>query len=285
MRSLQAREGEDDLQAETKSMPQSESEEVAETDRTKIKGGYAMRHVSIVDRIKEHKTTIIQIVVVVAIVVVVSAIMTPMLAPSKSAYNTAIASLQSDMVRVGAHINTLGTNLTDQITALKRDTSQIGIIGTTTATNSHDIDTLQAWVDGAEARITTVEAQNSLPEGYLTGTVGNYTLHAKCSEAGNFTANVHLVYSPPVISDNTSTQDETLQAFYGSINWTAPMVRDYVPTLTYNSTAWQVSQVWFNIGTFAMTANNETAVDIIFSGLNSTYNPDFAYVEVWPVLK
>ena len=236
---------------------------------------------SFMDRIREHKTTIIQVIVVMAIAVVVCAIMTPQLAPNKGYVNTAITGLETDMAQASASINTLGTNLDTRMDTLEGDThgfgSRIDAIGA-------DLSTLQGWSTLIDPRITALESQNSPAEGYLTGTFGNYTLHAKCKEAGNFTANVHLVYVPAVTVDN-ATYEDALAAFYGSINWTAPAVKAYVPTLTYNSTAWQVSQLWFNIGTFAMTANNETAIDIIFSGLGSAYNATFAYVEVWPVVK
>ena len=291
VRSLQARKESHGLQAETESMPQRQSEAVAEINRTKNEGGYKMsRHVSIVDRIKEHKAIIIQVAVVVAIAVIVGAIMVPSLAPSKSLYATDIARLDGGIAGIGTHINTLGTDLTNQIGDLESDVQShnttLDTIGKKAAGNSADIDSLQTRADDTETKITILEAEEgSPPEGYLTGTMDNYTLHAKSSEAGNFTANVHLVYSPPVSVGNATTQDEALQAFYGSITWTALTIRDYVPTLTYNSTAWHVSQVWFNIGTFTMAANNETAVAVKFGGLNSTYEPDFSYVEVWPVLQ
>jgi len=264
---------------------------VAETDttNTKIKGGNMGYGIPLMDRIREHKTTIIQAAVVVAIAVVVSALMILTLSPSKGDYNAAVAHYDGEFVRLGASINTWGTGLTNQIGDVEADVQNqattLLTVGMKAADNEADIETLQTWANDAEARITTVEAQNSPPEGYLTGAVGNYTLHTRCSVAGNFTANIHLVYSPPVSVGNATTQDEALQVFYGGIDWAAPMVKNYVCTLTYNSTVWGISQVWFNIGTFAMAANNETAVDIIFSGLNSTYDPDFAYVEVWPVLK
>ena len=280
VRSLQARQESPNLQAETKSMPQQESEVVAETDteNTKQIGG-KMRE-SFLDRIREHKTPIIQAIVVVAIAVIVSALMIPALAPGKGAYNAAITGLQADMAQASASINTLGTNLNTRMDTLEGDTE--GFASRINA-NSDDIGTLQGWKDLTDPRITVLESQNSPPEGYLTGNLGNYTLYAKCNEAGNFTANVHLVYVPAVTVGNT-TYEDALTTFYGSINWTAPAVKAYVPTLTYNSTAWQVSQTWFNIGTFALTANNETAIDIIFSGLGSAYNATFSYVEVWPIL-
>jgi hypothetical protein len=203
------------------------------------------------------------------------------LAATKGDISAEAARVNGEFDKVSTHINSLGSGINNQISDLEEEISGYS---TTAAENSDDIDILQSWAQGAETRITTVEAHNSPPEGYLTGTVGNYTLHAKCNAAGNFTANVHLVYSPGVVVSNT-TYDDALATFYGGINWTTANTTVYVSTLTYNSTAWLVSQVWFNIGTFEMAANNETAVAIPFLGLNSTYAPNFVYVEVWPVLK
>ena len=162
---------------------------------------------------------------------------------------------------------------------------EVSIISNTTAENSDDIETLQSWAEDAEDRITTVETLNSPPEGYLTGTVGNYTLHAKAREVGNYTANVNLVYSTPVSAGNATTYDGTLQAFYASVNWSASLVPDYVCSLTCDNTTWGISKVFFSIGTFALEADIEKTIAVPFGGLNSTYEPDFAYVEVYPVLR
>jgi hypothetical protein len=291
MRGLQARQGNSNLQAETKSMPQPQGEAVAETDteNTKIKGGDKMRE-SFLDKIREHKTLIIQVAVVVAIAVIVCALWTSWQAVGKGEFNAAMTALEGEDARASASINTLGTSLNSRMNGVEAiaeaATGEVNIISATTTENSNAIQTLQTWAAGAEGRITTVEAHGSPPEGYLTGnTIGNYTLHARCSEAGNFTANVNLVYSTPVSLGNATTYDEAVQVFKVTINWTAPNVKPYVPVIAYNGTSWGVSQVWFNIGTFAMTANNETAVAILFGGLNSTYAPAFSYVEVYSVLK
>jgi len=245
---------------------------------------------SFLDKIRERKGIIIQVVVAVAIAVVVSAVMVWQLATAKGGYDAAILGLEGDIARAGASINTLGTSLNtrmDGVEAIAENaTSTVGTISAATTENTGAIETLQTRADSAEARITTVEAHNSPPEGYLTGNFsGNYTLHAKCDTAGNYTANINLVYLTPVIVGNT-TQEDALQTFYGSINWTG-VVPNYVCTTTYsgNTTTLGISKVSWNIGTFAMTANNETLVNIAPIGLNSTYSPNFAYIEVWPVLK
>ena len=248
-----------------------------------------MGNASFLDRIREHKTTIILTVVMIAIAVIVCALMTPKLAPSKGEYTTAITGLEGDIARASASINTLGTSLNNRMDGVEQTvqtaTGEVNLISMNTTQNSNAIQTLQTWAAGAEGRITTVEAHTSPPEGYLTGnSTGNYTLHAKCSEAGNFTANVHLVYAALIYVGNTTDYDETVGAFYAGINWTLAD-RKYVPVVTYNSTDWGISQVWFNAGTFALAANNETTIPVLFGGLNATYEPGFAYVEIWPVLR
>ena len=237
-------------------------------------------YVTLVDRIRNHKETIIKIAVVVAIAAIISAIIVLGLAPSKGAIgkiDEAIAALSADV---------------DGIIALGplAAKDQMDAIGNQAESNQNKIGELQTRLGNAENLITTVqdvlvEVIASPPEGYLTGTVGNYTLHTKASEDGEFTANVHLVYSPPISVGNATTQDGALQSFYGGINWTAPSLRDYICSLAYNGTAWEVSRVSFNIGTFALTANTETTIDIMFGGLSNTYAPDFVYVEVYPVIK
>jgi hypothetical protein len=134
-----------------------------------------------------------------------------------------------------------------------------------------------------EARTDITNIQDSLADQVsLTGTFGNYTLHAKSNVAGNFTANVHLIYSAPIYVGNTTTHDETLSAFYSGISWTetTPL---YATVATFNGMAWGISEVWWNIGTFELVGNTEKALNIKCTGLNSTWKPSFAYVEVWRV--
>lgn len=138
----------------------------------------------------------------------------------------------------------------------------------------------------AETKITAVrsditviqgdlaELSNSLSEGYLTGAFGNYTLHAKSNEVGNFTAVVHLAYP------------DMLNEFYDGYNWTVnTTVPAYVPVFAFNGTAWGINEIWWNVGVFELVANNETAIPITCVGLNSTWEPSYAYVEVWQVIQ
>ncbi|HUW44809.1 MAG TPA: hypothetical protein VMW50_03345 [Dehalococcoidia bacterium] len=235
------------------------------------------------EKAREHRETIIRIAVVVAIATSISAIMVLGLAPGKASYNAEMSRIYDDTTTLTGQIN----GILDMGPLATR--AQLEAIRAQAEGIRDEIGLLQTKMYIAENITTTMQSDLagiicSPPEGYLTGAAGNYTLHAKAGKAGNFTANVHLVYSPPVSVGNATTQEEALQAFYGSINWTAPSLRDYICTLAYNGTAWKVSQVSFNIGTFTMVSNTEKTVGIEFGGLNSSYEPDFAYVEVYPIL-
>ena len=123
---------------------------------------------------------------------------------------------------------------------------------------------------------------NSPPEVSLQGTFGNYTLTAKSAHPGNFTANVHLIYSPAV--GNAGNQSAALGYFYAGVNWTVnATIPQYVPVTTFDGTAWGVSQVWWNVGMFPLVAGNMTMLDVTCPGLNITWVPSFAYVEAYPV--
>ena len=256
-----------------------------------------MRYVKWTDRVKEtlntHKATVIAVVIAIAVAAAISGGMIHELAPSKSTHNADMTRLDGEMSAMTNHVVGL-TNDVEDIVALGPLATEDDLvtIGNQTVGNAFNISALQTRVGTAEDRIQEAREDianlpSSPPEGYLTGTFGNYTLHAKCSTAGNFTANINLVYSTPISVGNATTQDEVLDAFYSSINWAATSVPDYVCDLTCNENAstWGISQVWFNIGTFELVANTEKAVAIPFGGLNSTYEPGFAYVEVFPVLK
>jgi hypothetical protein len=284
VRKVQTREGAPHVPQINQPVPKQEGEGMAETDtkNTNIEGGNKVNG-TFMDRIREHKTLLIQVGVVIAIAVLVSAIMIMQLAATNGDIAAEATRVDTEFAGVTTHINTLGTSLNNRMDDVEAIAETAGAGATE---NSNDIDALQTWADEADARIATAEAQNSPPEGYLTGNFSsNYTLHAICDTAGNYTANINLVYLTPVAVGNT-TQEDALQAFYGSINWTGK-VPSYICTTTYsgNTTTWGISKVSWNIGTFPMAANNETLVDIIPAGLNSTYTPDFAYAELWPVLK
>jgi hypothetical protein len=288
VRSLQTREGDNGVQAETKPMPQQEGKVVAETDRTEtINKEVKTMGQSFMDRIREHKQTILQGIVVVAIAVVITMVGIMQFAASKDAFNNLVETTTQADAAASAHITSLIKEVGDiQALDLVSSADLIPITDQAAATATN-ITALGTRVGEAEADIQVHADQlanmhASPPECYLSGnlTAGNLTLHAWASEAGNYTANVHLVFSG--ISAGNTTQDDAVATFYTSVNWTTAN-RAYLPTVTFNGTDWHVSQVAFSIGTFALTANNETAMTVLFGGLN--YTADFAYADIYKVVK
>jgi len=230
------------------------------------------------DRLNLSKEAWIHIGMAVGIAVVISAIILVTTTPRISTYLDDVDCLFANI-----------TTITGDIDGIHGALDEIGNLSEDVEDYAGDINTLTSRINDADSRINAAmndlgELVCSPPDAYLSGTFGNYTLHLKASKAGNFTANVHLAYSSPVSVGNATTQDEALRAFYGSINWTSPFLRDYICTLTYNRTVWEVSRVSFNIGTFALVAGTEKTLSIKFGGLNSSYEPDFVYVEVYPIL-
>jgi len=233
-----------------------------------------------------------RILVAAGIALLVTAIILAAAMPGKGAVNTNkvdIGGLKTTMVAVVDSLDTKASQA--ELENLSQDVTD------TLDDQAGDISGLQTRVGNAESGINEAktninairnglkELSNSPPEAYLTGVFENYTLHTKSSEAGIFTANVHLVYLAPIYVGNTTTHDETMSAFYGSINFTASTTTPaYVPVATFDGTAWGISEVWFNVGVFPLAANNEKEIDIECVGLNSTWEPSFAYVEVWPIL-
>lgn len=262
-----------------------------------------MRHVKWTHRVKMalyrgkealnlNKETLVHIGMAVVIAVCISAIILVTQAPSKGQHTADMARLEDGIVAMGAHVADtdddvadLATDLATEVGTLEEQDeitqSQLDGVANIVAIHNGSINSLGTRIANAEADIALF---GSPPEGYLTGTVGNYTLHAKSSVAGTFTANLHLVYSPPIGAGNATTYDEAVQAFYGGVNWAAANTTSYIPTVSYDGTDWGISQVWFNIGTFALEENDEVAIDIASAGLNSAYEPDFAYVEIYPAL-
>jgi len=244
------------------------------------------------DRIAEHKGTIIKVVAVIGIAAIISAVMVMALAVGKDTYTKTIERLEGGITVVGSKAADTENDV-DDILALGPLATAADLAGVTSQTVglAANLSALETRQDIDHAKIvehgqTLTTLTGSPPEGYLTGTfansTGNYTLHARCSEAGNFTANVHLFYSRAF--GFNGTYEEAQQYFYSGINWTqgTPWYRTVI---TYNSTDWHLSELWWNIGVFALTANNETTIPVVFGGLNATYAPDFAYVDIWPVLQ
>ena len=235
------------------------------------------------DRLNLSKEAWAHIGIAAGIAVIISAIILVTTTPRLSTYN-------SDIDRLNTITATTAENLADILGLGNLATSdEIDSLNGTVADHTGEIGTLKSRINNADGRINTIandieELVCSPPDAYLSGTFGNYALHVKSNKAGNFTANVHLVYSAPIVMGNATTQDGAISAFYSGINWTKPTVQDYVPTIAYNGTVWGISQVSFNIGTFALATNTEEIVNIKFGGLNISYEPTFAYVKVYRVL-
>lgn len=251
----------------------------------------------VADKLKMSKETWIHIGMAVGFAVLISTILLLMQAPSKGQYNADMIRLEDGIVAMSAHIADTDKDVADNTADITAFTTQVGNfsveqfngVANKVALHTSDINSLDGKWETMADNITAIKENlatvGSPPEGYLTGTYGNYTLHAKASDAGNFTANIHLVYSPPKVVGNGTTYDQAMQAFYAGIDYVAANTTEYACTVIYTGATWGVSRVWFNIGTFELVGNTEKAIAVPFGGLNSTYTPNYAYVEVYPVVK
>lgn len=275
---LQAREGENGVQASTEAMPQSASPAVAETD-TGTKQGKGGFMYNFKDRLVDWANTKgawTHILVAAGIALLFAAIILAAAMPSKVAVNANAVDIGELRDAIGVISNGLG---------VKASKADLDGVNDALGEQAGDISVLVSRVGNAEGRLNTVEdGLANLPgnsfEAHLTGVFGNYTLSIMSNEAGNFTANVHLVYSPSV--GNATGYSEALNDFYAGINWTA-LVPAYMCLVTFNGTAWGVSEVWWNICTFSLIANTEKTIAVTCAGLNSTWEPSFAYVEVYRI--
>ena len=120
----------------------------------------------------------------------------------------------------------------------------------------------------------------SSPDSRLEGSSLEYILYVKTSHSGDYTANVHLVYSPPIVAGNATNYTTAVDFFYTSINWTVANYA-YIPTVSFGGTVWGVHEVWFNIGSFELTAYTDETINVRCLGLNIT--PAFSYVEVYKI--
>lgn len=230
------------------------------------------------------------ILMAVGITLVVLAIVLGAAMPSKGQVNTNKVDIGGIKNSLAAVVDGLTTKAS-QAALDEFSTTVTGALGD----QELDITALQARANATDNKINEAKGdinaiRNDLeeltcspPEGYLAGSFGNYTLYAECNEAGNFTANVHLVYSPMV--GTAANHTAIVDSFYASVDWGVnATIPSYVPVPSFDGTAWGISEVWWNVGTFALAAKTEKAIDITCAGLNSTWAPSYAYVEVWPVL-
>jgi len=248
-----------------------------------------MRYSKFTDRAKEwlttHKVLLLQIVAVAGIVAVVAAVIIPSIASRGKSYDEALerveqsmsnmsaqlAGLSNTVTRVSANLENAITDFTDVMRDTQGEVQGIG------GAASQFITMLEQLQDDL-ARIS-----DGPPTAWLTGTFGDYTLHTRSNEGGNFTANIYLRYDAPVALNATS-YSEAMDEFYADVDWDDEDVRAYVPILIHNGTAWFVTAIHFNVGTFVLEAGVVREVAVVYGGLEG-YEPDWAYVEIYPVLK
>ena len=288
------RSGDNGVPPEPGQVPQSESPGVAQEDRTNTEeqgdgtmseqgSGYQPKP-SLKDRLGLTKETLIHIGMAVIIAVIISAVIASQTGVSQSAYNAEQAQQAQSIATQGSEIASNDGDISDLHEDFGTINEQYGGVANTVALHTGSINSTTARVGTLEGEVTDIQTELaavcSPPEAYLTGTVGNYTIHAEASEAGNYTANAHLVFSPMIAVGNATTYSEAVANFTATINYTAANMKAYVPIAVYDGTAWGISQVWWNIGTFALTADTEKAIAVLFGGLADT--PSFAYVEIYP---
>ena len=223
------------------------------------------------------------------ICVIVGAIMIPDIAVTHGKHAIAMERVDQGFSAVGSEVADLAGDLNAVASDVAGVETELGTVTVTITEHGNNISALDSRVDATQTKLTHVEEELAAvmatpPEGWLTGTFGTYTLHARSSEAGTFTASVYLCYSP-MVGLNGTTYSEAVADFYAGLNTTATAFKPYVPTLSYNGTAWGVTSISFNIGTFALEAKAETTVQAMHGGLPEAYKPDWAYAAVWPVLK
>lgn len=244
-----------------------------------------MRGTSKVDTVKmwvlSHKVLLIQVAAVISIAVIVAAIMIHDIVPTKTAFTKEVERLETGITTVGSTVSGLGSKLVTIEGSVKTTQDELDAVTDTLPALRTRLDLAEEYINTIGAQVEAVEAMlGSPPEAWLTGIAGNYTLHAKASEAGNFTATIHLGYTTPVEASN-GTYQQALDAFYGTVDWDADNVNDYVPTLSYDGTGWSVTRASFSVGVFGLESKTEKTITVLFDGLHEHYAPDWAYVEIW----
>ena len=167
----------------------------------------------------------------------------------------------------------------DALLAQDADTaSTMGGINSTVSGQVASINALALLLNGLQTDLDNLVC--SPPDAYLGGTFGDYTLYVKSSKAGEFTANVHLVYAPPLSAGNATNYTTAVEYFCTGVNWTAAN-QLYIPTVAFNGTSWVICQVSFNAGTFTVGAGTEAIIPTSCRGLEG--QPSYAYAEVYSV--
>jgi len=113
---------------------------------------------------------------------------------------------------------------------------------------------------------------------YMAGNFSDYALHIKSAVGGQFTATAHLVYSQGV--GNLTSYQEAQDFFFNAVNWSMADVPAYQCRVSVNGTAWSIREIMFNVGVFELLPSIELVMPINCAGLNSTWQPAFAYADI-----
>jgi len=229
---------------------------------------------SLKDRLGLTKETLIHIAMAVIIAVILSALVGSQLNVSGGTYDADMARMEQSITKMASDVAGNAQDIGEVQSDLGIINDQYGGVANTVGLHTGSIEAHGARLDTVEGNVTTLwdefAAVCSPPEAYLTGnfTTGNITIHAEASSNGTYTANVHLVFATAVVNWTTT------------VNWTAPNVKDYIAVENHDG---DTTGVWWNIGTFALAADTEKDITVLFGGLADTVS--FAYVEIYPALK
>lgn len=227
----------------------------------------------------------VRVGVAVVLAILIGTAITSMIAPTQGEHDTlsarvedGIAHLGSELSDIGGDIGSIAGTLNTLLDDMTETQMLVNNMTGTLSTHADNISTLEGRVTNVEGKLETVST--TPPEGWLTGNFGLYTLHAKATKTGNYTAIITLVYSPPS-SVNATTQDGAIEAFHTSVNWSAANIKSYECVPAYNGN-WGIARVSFNIGAFNLVANTEKTIAVPFGGLPKA---SFAYAKVYPVIE
>jgi len=228
------------------------------------------------DRLNLSKESWAHIGIAAGIAILISGLIILAAVPGKGIYDDYIARLDDAISDIN---DTLGQG------TFATDDDLVSIFGQLTD-HAGNISWLNNHIGNVEDKVNSVQDDVSKiicssPDAHLEGMAGNYTLYVKSGHAGEFTANVHLVYSPPVSAGNATNYSAAVDYFYAGINWTIAN-HSYTPMAAFNGTAWGTSRVSFNIGTFTLEAHTEAIIGIVFTGLE--HEPAYGYVDIHQVI-
>jgi len=151
-------------------------------------------------------------------------------------------------------------------------------IGQTLGQHGDTIAALSGQLDGMQGQVDNLDT-NELSIN-LTGAFPGYVLHARSAHDGVYAATFHLCYPGGGIGNSTN-YTAVLDYFYTGINWTVPVLPNYVCQPAFNGTVWKIVDVWFQIEPFELVSGAVLELPINCPGLNSTWTVDYAYVQLF----